>query len=86
VAGDRAAVPHHAGTRSGSGWVRRCATVLTQALELARKRGLIHGDASGHGRRAEGRVVNRNGSLRSRYRLLVLGRLQSPSLDVPRPA
>jgi integrase len=28
----------------GSGWVRRCATVLTQALELARKRGLIHGN------------------------------------------
>jgi site-specific recombinase XerC len=28
----------------GSGWVRRCATVVTQALELARKRGLIHGN------------------------------------------
>jgi integrase len=28
----------------GSAWVRRCATVLAQALELARKRGLIDGN------------------------------------------
>jgi len=27
-----------------SAWVRRCATVLTQSLELARKRGLIDGN------------------------------------------
>jgi integrase len=31
---------------NGPAWVRRCATVLTRALELARKRGLIDGNPS----------------------------------------
>jgi hypothetical protein len=31
---------------NGPAWVRRCATVLTRALELARKRGLIDANPS----------------------------------------
>jgi integrase len=30
----------------GPAWIRRCATVLTQALELARKQGLVDGNAA----------------------------------------
>ena len=39
----------YAGMKSaghGADWVRRCATVLSRALDLARKRGLIDGNPS----------------------------------------
>ncbi len=41
LADDRGALWRNEGSRFGTDWIRRCATVLSRALDLARKRGFI---------------------------------------------